>query len=395
MIYDQYYRHPQLEEVRAKYRLNYGDNTVNMQEMYGYFEVSNPRFDVFPSKWGKDYLTSCLPTPQMGDAVKIPTMHLNSDGTYEPQRVLLADGTAGAGTTDLWSSDGELANATSTKVVLEGSSTVRDLSVASVLQTLKEQLMKVGQRYKDWIDYAFDEDVDPLDINVPLMIGSYKGTVVISDVLTQANTTIGESEFGTGDYTGNAGLYEANMGSFRFNCRDYGILMAIITVTPTTGYGQGINRYWRYASPLDYPMDIFSTIGDQEVLKEEAFYNNVTSEASKNLETFGYIPRFSEASFMNNNYGTNLLWGMGLSTHMGKWYDPDEIKGSLYDDYIEINRNFLRADDSIGGSRVGQVFRSLTLTSGTASQTPIIAYLYHNIKVMRCLPTYSTPSLGA
>jgi len=396
MIYDQFHRHPQLEEPHCTFKLIAGDNTANMVEMYAYDigATSDIRLSVFPAKWGKDYLTSCLPTPQVGDAVLIPSTKLDGDGNYIPQKLYELDGeTPVAGTLEV-SGDGDLfkAGASAQKVVLETNATICDLSIASVLQTLKEQLMKVGQRYKDWIDWSHDVDIDPLDINVPVMIGSYKGSIQISEVLTQANTTVGESTFITGDYAGNAGLYETGMNAIRFNCKDYGILMAIVTVTPNTGYGQGINRYWRYNDPLDYPMDIFTTIGDQEVRKEEAFFNNL--ELDKNNETFGYIPRYAEASFINNNYGTNLAFNAGLSVHLGKWYDPDSMVGTQYDDNIEINREFLRADATWqGGTRVSDVFKVLTFPNGGASMNPIYAYIFHNIKALRPLPQFSTPSL--
>ena len=46
-------------------------------------------------------------------------------------------------------------------------------------------------------------------------------------------------------------------------------LMGIISVVPNTGYGQGIERWWRYATPQDYPLDMLCGIGDQEVLKRK------------------------------------------------------------------------------------------------------------------------------
>lgn len=399
MIYDQYYRHPQLEEEAALFKLTQGDNTVNITAMYGHFVPGNDvRLSVFPAKWGKDYLTSCLPTPQAGDPVQIPVVDPSLLGTSGPRQWNI-EGTGnpiGGGTlqTDAGGDTQVAAIDDAYLDVQQTAGTIRDLSIASVLQTLKEQLMKVGQRYKDWIDFSHNEDIDPLDINVPLMIGSYRGSVQISDVLTQANTTVGENDFTTGDYTGNASLYEQDMNAIRFNCRDYGVLMAIMTVTPNTGYGQGINRYWRYADPLDYPLDIFTTVGDQEVRKEEAMYNNVTADAAKNDETFGYIPRYAEASFINNNYGTNLLFNAGLSVHLGKWYDPDFVKGTEYDDNIEINLEYLRADQVWhGGTRVRDAFKVLTLPNGLPTMNPVIAYVLHEIRAMRPLPQFSTPSL--
>ena len=63
---------------------------------------------------------------------------------------------------------------------------------------------------------------------------------------------------------------------------------------------------------------------DQEVLKEEAYYNNVVGEEVKNRETFSYVPRFQEARIAQNQYGTNLAWQGGY-VHLGKLYEQDTM----------------------------------------------------------------------
>ena len=55
--------------------------------------------------------------------------------------------------------------------------------------------MKVGQRYIDWVYGFFGNNPAPGEIMVPVMIGSYKAVISVSEVLTKANTTIGETEF--------------------------------------------------------------------------------------------------------------------------------------------------------------------------------------------------------
>ena len=229
--------------------------------------------------------------------------------------------------------------------------------------------MKVGQRYIDWVYGFFGNNPAPGEIMVPVMIGSYKAAISVSEVLTKANTTIGETAFFTGDYTGNAGLYSGGNQTFKFTCPDYGILMGIISVVPNTGYGQGIERWWRYATPQDYPLDMLCGIGDQEVLKEEAYYNNVVGEEDKNRETFSYVPRFQEARIAQNQYGTNLAWQAGLSVHLGKLYEQDTMGGTKYDDLIELDRRFLRCNDVEGGTRVANAFKALTNPLGQATKT--------------------------
>lgn len=395
MIYDQYYRHPQVEDPVALFRLTDGDNTANMNSMYLALSaevgggVTN-RYTVGQAKWAKDLITSTLPTPQIGDPVLIPS----TTSPASPSILKDLDGNPVGGGQVETLAGGEFTGDGVNPAYVENSATIRDFSLMSVLQTLREQLMKVGQIYKNWIDWSHDVDVDPLMLNQPIMIGSYRGTVQISDVFTQANTTVEESNFYSGNYTGNASLYET-MPTINFHCRDYGILMAIMSLTPNPGYGQGIGREWRYSDPLDYPMDIFQTVGDQEMLREEVFYENRTANLAFNQETFGYGVRYYEAMGIPNNYGSNLLQGIGLSVHLGKYYDPTMNITDL-ENAIQISKQFLSAGQNVtngGGSRVADTFRSLVTPHGYVSQKPVWAYVLHEIEAMRPLAAYSTPGL--
>lgn len=398
-IYDQGYRHPQLEAERSPASgLIPGDNTAALITAFDYYTVGLTEFrgGVFPAKWGKDYFTSLLPEPQVGDAVQIP---LVANGLYGPTDWLnnVTGAEAAQGDLVVGATGGQTETSVPQFVALdiqETAATIRDFSLANMLQVLKEQLMRFGQRYTDWIDGSHDVNLDPTGLGVPKLLGSVRGFVNVTDALTQANTTVGESDYFTGDYTGNAGLFEQG-NTIRFDCPDYGLLLAIFSLVPNTGYGQGIPRWLRYSDPLDYPMDIFQTVGDQEVLKEEVMYTNKISDLAKNQETFGYGVRYQEAMTIPNNYGTNLAYRAGLSMHLGKWYDPEEVEGTDYDNIITLNREFLEAGDyKPGGTRVSDVFKVLTLADGRTTDSVVVGYIYHKIGAMRPLASFSTPSLG-
>lgn len=397
-IYDQGYRHPQLEEARAQTTLTAGDNTALLQAGFDYYGTGGETMRVFPSKWGKDYFTSCLPEPQEGDPIKMPLVKnydLGQQDLPTAWRKLDNTGVPSDGNLDVVSGNSFTQGVEAVGLDIQDTAPdIREFWVMSMLQTLKEQLLRWGNRYSDWLKASHDEDIDPELLGVPRMIGSYRGSVIISDTLTQADTLVGETEFSTGDYKGNASLFEQG-GTIRFHCKDYGILMAIFTLTPNTGYGQGIPRWLRYNDPLDYPMDIFQGVGDQEILKEEVMYNNLTAQIAKNQETFGYGVRYQEAMTIPNNYGTNLAFRFGLSMHMGKWYDPLLTTGATYDAAIGISRSFLEANNEFpGGTRVSDVFKALPGTNGNSTENPVVGYIYHKIGAMRPLAAFSTPGTG-
>jgi len=410
-IWDEYYRVTQLEPERW-FGLNGGTNTtkfgVAFEDWKSDTGMNDEVYMCAPSKWEKDYFTSALPTPQIGEAVLIPSLGIEDDGTYTPQNIVKLDGTAVGSAKQLWVEGGELnTQTTGERVVLESQAQIRQLRLAETLQSYYERLIKVGNRYRDYIEGFFGHDPMPLTIDRPVLIGSKFGRVQISDVLTTANTTnsTDASNGKTGDYNGQANLYEGGGGAFNQFCAEHGWIMCILQVNPNSNYGQGIERFWRRTVQTDYPMDMFAGIGDQEILKEEVLYNAITLEAAKNNDTFGYIPRFSEMRYKNNYTVGELQFEFGLSMQDMRWWDRGVINGTDYDNVIEINTEFVNvgkhdgvsAGGNTGGhTRTSDIFR--VLPSNQEDVTPveasIFAHLFHTVIVERQLPVYSTPQMA-
>lgn len=399
MIWDQYYRNPHLEETRS-FPLVSGDNSTEFHTAYGFLTASDVRMTVFPAKWDMDYFTAGLSRPQAGDAVQIPVVK-----TFEEMNGVTPNAVFRSAVDGDPAPTGNIATDASGFPIIQGgeqqyydpantAGDVRQLTFAQILQGFRESLLKIGQRYQDYIRGIFDEDPTPMDINVPVLFGTYKGTVDVSEVLMQADTT-GEVALRLGDYAGNASLYSKGT-SHRIKVNEHGLLIGIMSLRPTTSYGQGVNRYWRYSTPYDYPMDVFCGMGDQEVLNEELYFDNLTAQMdAHNATTFNYIPRYSEARTMVNQYGTNLASeiGLGLSTHLGRWFNPETMIDAAYNSAMNFGEKFLSTYESndAGGVRLSDVFRILTLTNGGVSGMPVIGYVYNRIEALRPLPMYSTP----
>jgi len=403
-IWDEYYRVPQLEDERW-FPLEPGDNSTAMDLAFQEEAPHTTRtYQAFSAKWEKDYFTSALPQPQLGDAIQIPLV----GDIGNPYQWLKADGTD--------PTDGDLVtnNGGETRIgaqpvgldIQETAASIKQLRIAETLQSYYERIIKVGQRYRDFIEGLWGDDPEPAVVDVPVMFESKFGRVQIADVMTQASydyaTEAATSR--TGDYTGQANLYSSDGGRAKYYCREHGWIMCLLQVNPNTSYGQGIHRMWRRTVQTDYPLDIFSNIGDQEILKEELMYNNHIASAAKNQDTFGYIPRHSEMRYMNNIYTGNLQGviapgdgpGIGISQHLGRWWNPTINESTDYDLAITIGAAFtLSASYVRGGTRITDTFRTLPLGSGLQypQEGQMFMHIFHSISVERVLPLFATPKL--
>lgn len=401
-IWDEYYRNPQVEPGRW-FNLNPGDNTSEFDTAFE--NAITARCRVLSAKWEKDYFTSAIPTPQVGDPVKIPFVvedpHTFTGAEYPVFKEVTTNNPTDAGTLKT-SAAGEITQ--DIKPVMyydprDYAANMKQLRFAEKLQEFKERLMKVGQRYRDYIKGMFGNDPQPGSVDVPVWFGYYQGRVQVSDVMQTATTQIGETQYNVGDYAGRMDMYERGR-TMRVYCAEHGWIIAILEVKPRTSYGQGIDRWWRWMLPTDYPLEIFASIGDQEIKKEEILYNAKSGQQDKNSQTFGYIPRYSEMRYRNSKYGSNLqAQSWGLSLHFGRWWDPENTVDTVYD-RLEINKWFVNTEERTGGGIEGslrtlQIFKSLpTLFNNEPTQNPIFGHLFHNVFVNRNLPLFSTPKLA-
>lgn len=402
MTWDWYERIPQLEDERW-FPLKDGDNTSDFETAFGV--AAGFVFPLLSARWEKDMFTSALPSPQVGEAIKIPITD-----PLDP-RVGWVDSVLGTpvtgdlfGATDPVTGEGKT-QIGATDVILDVTGTIKLLREAEVLQTFYERIMKIGDNYDDFIEGLWGGEPQPGIINIPQLIGSKFGKVQISDVMITADVTFTQSGSKAGNYRGQANLYGSSGGIIRYKCAEHGFIICIVQINANTSYGQGIDRLWRRSVQTDYALDIFASIGDQQILKEEVFYNAKTGEGAKNQQTFGYIDRFAEYKWMNNLHVANLNFTAGLSQHLGRVWDPELIHGAVYDENIQINAEFTMSapvaaeidSENYGGQRLVDVFRTIPSGNVTGTQYPtegiIYTWFFHSIFVNRSLPLYSTPKL--
>lgn len=398
-IYDEYYRNPQWEEpVFFQLGEDPGDNDVSFNSVK---QVVNGntfanwdnqgstgkiiQHEPFFAHYEKDYFTTARPSPQEGEAIKIP---LVDDELKQPHTLTVVN-------TDDMPVDGALSSnngklATSAQFVQldvqETSATILKLRYFTVLQQYFETAIRAGKgKWRTWIKTFFGRDPEPNAIDIPQLVGSWFGRIQITDTLTTADT----SEANTGNYRGNMNLHDGGH-KHRYYCPDYGYLMVIINFMPNTSYRQGIHPMWLRDVNTEFPLDMFSGIGDQEIKRKELLAINVKNiwDGTKPNDTIGYQDRFAEAKTrVNRVFNTKEIYD---SFYMGQRLSTVEA------DYDEIDCGQLILGASYpttNGIREADIFNIQPIKEGASTyvDSTIYAHLYFDLFVKRSLPYFSTP----
>lgn len=407
MCYDEYYRNPQWEEPHF-FELQEGDNdgafnlvtqTINGIEYLSWDRTGDGSAVVqhppFFAHYEKDYFTSARPQPQDGDAILIPSLGIEEDGTFTPQRLFNPDGTqAAAGTLAIDDPDGTLgSSSTAGPVVLETNATIKQLRLYQVLQQFHERVMRIGKRYRGYIEGLWGNDPEPNAVDIPQLVGSHFGRIQITDAITTADTTNGDTPSQTGNYRGNINFHN-NGTTHRYYCQDFGGLMCIINLMPNTAYSQGMHPMWTREVNTDFALDMFSGIGDQEIKRKELWASGDKTfwmDPDEPLNaTIGYQDRFAEYKTRTNRIFNTL--DIFESFYMGQMLKPLNLT-----DYekIDIGTIILGASQApiANGIREADIFNQLPVKDGVSTylDATIYAHMYFTLKVKRCLPYFSTP----
>lgn len=334
----------------------------------------NTDYSLHFRNWEQDVFTSCVPTPQMGDA---PLVGISSTGvmtfsdpdsgqSYVVQAKTADDADTIVGI-DVKENLPTSVMRSLVNVATSGIS-INDFRNVNAFQRWKETNIRRGLKYRDQIKAHFDVDVKYAELDMPEFIGGVSQTVNVTKI---DQTSAGSDSDPLGSFAGQAYAVGKSDNSVSQYCDEHGFIIGIMSVVPVPVYSQFIPKHFFKSDPFDYFFPEFGHIGLQPILNNEVAPIESFKDG-KSEDVFGY---------------------------QRAWYDYLSSVDECHGDFRLNLRDFLLGRTFTSTPTLGADFTVIdpnqlnNIFSYTLDTDKILGEIIFNVTALRPIPRFGVPKL--
>lgn len=355
-----------------------------------------------------DYFTSCLPSPQKGPDVLIPSATAGEypvvprsnvvpdsllDGTRYSAKIydadddasksraglgfyVSADGLTGTQTTGILNTPsgrtGSVPVINNLWAVASGGlgATINQLRLAFQVQKLYERDARGGSRYIEILKSHFGVTSPDARLQRPEYLGGNRVPININQVIQQSGTQSGTTPQGT--VVGMSQTTDSH-SDFIKSFTEHGFILGVMCVRYDHTYQQGLERFWSRKDRFDYYWPVFANIGEQAVRNKEIYAQGNAEDD----EVFGYQEAWADYRYKPNRVTGEMRSAYAQSLDVWHLADDYSTRPSLSDSWIREDK--------------ANIDRVLAVQSSVSNQ--FFADIYVQNRATRPMPVYSIPGL--
>lgn len=377
-IYNAIYRNTQNDPfIDSEGNINYDDFITTDND-----GCDSTNYELYQDYWEKDFLTTCLRSPQDGSAplLGLSNTPISSDNVYNLSYSSDDGSLNSIRVTEDSTSHALSFSANGPNHDLQGDIdalnsardfgiSINDLRNVNSLQRWLEKNISNGYSYKDIIESHFGIEISLRELNMPEFLGGITQDINITPI-TQT------SESGTtplGWQAGQGSVFAKMQHGIDKYCDEHGFIIGILSVVPVPCYSQLLPKMFTKFNQLDYYTPEFSHIGLQPVPYREVCPLQAYLSGTDLSTVFGYNRAFYD--YLASTDEVHAEFRSSLR---------DFIINRVFATAPELGKEFLRVDTS----QTNNIF-SVTLES----DHKIFGQIYFDIKAIRPIPLYNEPRL--